>query len=213
MGRFLMWSAAVLCGATVVGGQTSPTADELAGRIQARYDAVRDFSADFTLSYQGAFLKPLPVERGKVSVKKPGRFLWLYETNQKQRFWSDGVRAYSYYPASRQGQSAPLPADDDSAASVLFLLGRGNLVRDFTASLPADQPAGEFRLLLTPRRPQADFAQLTLIVERATLRLRGMLKVDEQGGTTTFQFSNLRENVGLSDRIFAFTFPKGTDIR
>ena len=35
---------------------------------------------------------------------------------------------------------------------------------------------------------------------------------DQQGGRSTFQFSNYRENIGLADSVFEFKIPKGTDV-
>ena len=57
-----------------------------------------------------------------------------------------------------------------------------------------------------------DYDRLTLVVDRATLGLRMLIARDGQGGTSTFVFSKLRENVGLPDTRFAFTIPKGADV-
>jgi outer membrane lipoprotein-sorting protein len=85
-------------------------------------------------------------------------------------------------------------------------------VRDFTPSLPGDQPPGEWRLTLTPKRPDPEVTSLVLVVDRATLTLRSVVTVDGQGATNTIGFPNLKENVGLSDKDLAYEFPKGTAI-
>ena len=110
------------------------------------------------------------------------------------------------------GRSA-MPAGDDASTALLFLAGRGNLTRDFTASLPADQPAGEWRLTLRPRASQADFETLTLEVDRTSLTFRGLVVVDAQGGTSAFRFTNMRENRGLPDSDFVFSIPRGVEVR
>ena len=68
-------------------------------------------------------------------------------------------------------------------------------------------------LELTPRAPQADFQTLTFQIDRRSLTFRGLVIVDEQGGTSAFRFSDLRENVGLSDREFEFSIPRGVEVR
>jgi outer membrane lipoprotein-sorting protein len=35
---------------------------------------------------------------------------------------------------------------------------------------------------------------------------------DREGGRSTFQFSNFKENVGLADKTFAFKIPRGADV-
>jgi outer membrane lipoprotein-sorting protein len=35
---------------------------------------------------------------------------------------------------------------------------------------------------------------------------------DKQGTRSTFTFSNFKENVGLPDKTFAFSIPRGADV-
>jgi outer membrane lipoprotein-sorting protein len=53
---------------------------------------------------------------------------------------------------------------------------------------------------------------MTLVVDRKTLALRGLVLKTEDG-MQTFTFTRFRANTGLKDSDFNFTFPKGTDIR
>ena len=97
----------------------------------------------------------------------------------------------------------------------LFLAGKGNLTRDFTSSivdLPAGLPANTRALKLVPRTPQRDYDSIVLAVDPARLEIRGLLSVDAQGGTSTLSFTNLKENVGLADKAFTFTIPRGVDL-
>jgi outer membrane lipoprotein carrier protein len=211
MRTLLVSLAVVALGAAGPSGQT-PAPEELARRIQAHYDTVKDFDSDFTLVYRGGFTKPQPEQRGHVRIKKPGRMRWVYAPPQKLAIWADGVRMFQYDGGSRSVRESPLPTRDDAPASYLFLLDRGNLVRDFTPSLAADQPADEWQLALTPKRPDPDVTSLTIAVDRATLTLRGVVTVDSQGGTNTLRFPNLKENVNLSDKDLDYKYPPGTSI-
>jgi outer membrane lipoprotein carrier protein len=190
-----------------------PAASDLAARVQARYNTIRDFTADFT-QRQTSPLLPKPVlERGDVKVKKPGRMRWTYATGDRNQVVSDGVTIYFYFPRDRYVSPSPMPKGDDAPTALLFLAGQGNLTRDFMVSLPANQPADEWHLLLRPRAREADFESLTLEVDRATLAFRGLVTADEQGGTSAFRFTNLRENRGLADHEFAFVIPRGVEVR
>jgi len=51
-----------------------------------------------------------------------------------------------------------------------------------------------------------------LVVDRASLQWRMLVTTDRQGGTSTFAFTNLRENTGVPDREFVFTIPRGVDV-
>jgi len=195
-------------------GQTSPPAPaDLARSLQARYAGILDFQASFTQTVSGGVLRMVTTEqRGEVRIKKPGRMRWTYGPPDRQVFVADGTRIYTHNPADRTGYISPMPSGEDLSTPVLFLTGRGNLERDFTAAMPASHPAGEWHLALTPRRKQDDFALLTVMVDRASLAFRGFAWTDHQGAANTIRFSNLRENVGLADKDFVFTFPRGTHI-
>jgi outer membrane lipoprotein carrier protein len=191
------------------------TAPELAQALQRKYDGIRDFSADFVHSYEGGALRKKVVERGHLLVKKPGRMRWDYSSPEQKVFVSDGVKLYSYIPADKQVVVSPVPADDQAATPTLFLAGKGNLVRDFTATLadlPAGMAPGSQALKLVPKSRQRDYDWLVLVVDPATLSVRGLVTVDDQGGKSSFAFTNLKENVSLSDKAFEFKIPRGVDV-
>lgn len=192
------------------------TASELAAALQQKYDRIRDFSADFIQSYTGGVLKKkLTAERGSLWVKKPGKMRWDYKSPEVKEFVSDGMKTYFYVPEDKQVFVASLPADDSVSTRILFLAGKGNLARDFTPSLvavPAGVPAGSRALKLIPKTAQADFEWLMLFVDPATLALRGLASTDAQGGTSTFLFNNVKENVGVPEKLFDFKMPKGVDL-
>jgi len=94
---------------------------------------------------------------------------------------------------------------------VLFLTGKGKLTRDFTVSFDQGGTPDTYALRLQPKLPQRDYDWLRLVVDRGSLQLRELTAVNAQG-TQTFRFSNFKENVGLSDKTFGFTIPRGADV-
>ena len=193
--------------------QSPPSAADLAKQLQTHYNTVRDFTADFNHTYRGGALKQTFNERGDVRIKKPGRMYWTYTVPDKKEFISDGAKIYSYMKADKIVYVSDIPPGNEASTAVSFLTGRGDLTRDFKASVPAVQPDGQWQLDLTPKTSQPDFVSLTLLVDRKSLALRGLSSVDHQAGTSAFTFTNLRENVGLSDNQFAFRIPRGVEVR
>src|SRR5260370_178404 len=88
-------AAAVLAGPL---GAADSTAPELAAALQKKYDGIKDFSADFSHTYEGGVLRKRITERGHLLVKKPGKMRWDYSTPETKRFFSDGVKLYSDIP-------------------------------------------------------------------------------------------------------------------
>ena len=217
--RHALVVSAVLAAAAVVHARAADTtAADLAQSLQRRYDTIHDFSADFVHTYQGGVLRKQITERGHVLVKKPGKMRWEYTTPEKKLFISDGVRIYSYVPADKQVVVGAVPADDQAGAPILFLAGKGNLVRDFTPSvampgeLPAGSPASTQALKLVPKAAQPDYDWLMLVVDRPSLLLRSLITMDAQGGESSISFVNMKENIAPADKEFAFNIPRGVDV-
>lgn len=197
-----------------LGAQSSSPA-ELAQALQKKYASIRDFSADFSHTYRGGVLKKQITEKGHLLIKKPGKMRWEYTSPEVKQFISDGVKVYSYIPADKQVIVGTVPQDDAASTPALFLTGKGDLTRDFTPStgeVPAGAAPGTTALKLVPRKAQPDYDLLVLLVEPGALTLRGMVTSDSQGGTSVFSFTNLKENVGLSDGQFTFRIPRGVDV-
>src|SRR6266851_1276059 len=212
--------ALAIC-AALGGGQrlaargADSTAPELAAALQRKYDGIRDFSADFTHTYEGGVLRKQITERGQLLVKKPGKMRWDYSAPEPKQFVSDGVKMYSYLPQDKQVIVATVPPADQATTPTLFLAGKGNLTRDFTPSIveaPAGMPAGSRALKFVPKARQPDYDWLILVVDPVSLTIRGLVTVDAQGGKSSFSFINLKENVGLADKAFAFKIPRGVDV-
>ena len=210
--------ALLLAGGSAVWAQGEApgrSPEQLAAAIQRRYEQIRDFRADFTHAYEGGVLRRKTVERGQVAIRKPGRMRWTYTSPEEKVFVSDGVKLYSYVPADKQVYVATVPTGDEASTPALFLAGKGSITRDFTASaapLPGGAPAGSVALKLTPIRKEREFETLVLVVDRESLQWRMLVSIDSQGGTSTFTFTNLRENTGVSDKEFVFTIPRGVDV-
>jgi outer membrane lipoprotein carrier protein len=212
-------AAALAMGLALVSGlgaaqPPSAPAENLARRIQARYDTVRDFSASFEQRYVGGALRKQTVERGTVQVKKPGRMRWDYVEPERKSFVADGRRLYAHVPADRQVVISAIPAEDQASTPILFLAGKGNLVRDFsvTTTTVEGAPAGTLAIRLTPKRREREYEWLALVVDDKTMAIRMLVAGDSQGGTSSFTFTDLRENVGLGDAPFTFKIPRGTDV-
>jgi outer membrane lipoprotein carrier protein len=211
----LIATAAAVLGGPLALGAADSTAPELAAALQKKYDGIKDFSADFSHTYEGGVLRKQITERGHLLVKKPGKMRWDYSTPETKQFVSDGVKMYSYIPQDKQVIVATVPPDEEAPTPTLFLAGKGNVIRDFTPSLvdaPSGMPAGSRALKLVPKSRQRDYDWLVLVLEPGTLAIRGLLTVDEQGGKSSFSFTNLKENVGLADKDFAFKIPRGVDV-
>jgi outer membrane lipoprotein carrier protein len=193
-----------------------PPADSVAKQVQAHYQTIKDFTADFSHTYEGGVLRRKTTERGAVLIKKPGRMRWTYTQPEQKVFVSDGIKIYAHVPADRQVTVSSMPTDDKASTPILFLVGKGDLTRDFNVAYAepiagVTFPADTYALKLTPRVKVPEYEWLILVVDKS-LKLRMLIARDSQSGTSMFTFTNLKENVGLKDNQFTFTIPRGADV-
>jgi outer membrane lipoprotein carrier protein len=201
-----------LCFSVLASAQEAQSPDALARALQKRYQGIRDFSADFAQTYRGGVLRTQSREEGKVAIKKPGRMRWTYVKPERKEFVSDGVKVYSYIPLDQQVIVSSVPPDNEANTPDLFLTGKGDIVRDFTAAAGDPAVPGTVAVKLTPRRTAPEFESLVVSVDPRTLQIRALSTLDRQGGQSTLVFTNLKENTGISDKEFAFRIPRGVDV-
>ena len=188
------------------------SADALARGLQSRYQTIKDFSAEFTQTYRGGVLKTQSKERGTVSVKKPGKMKWIYAGAERKEFVSDGKQMYMYFPADKQVTVTDVPAGSEASTPLLFLSGRGDVMRDFTASPGESAVPGAVGLKLVPRRTEPEYEYLVVSLDPATFQIRALTTRDRQGGQSTLTFTNMKENRGISDKEFVFRPPRGVTV-
>ena len=212
MRSLLATSLAVLCLCTLTAQANDPVA--LAAKVQQRYNGIKDIQADFVQTYEGGVLRTKTSERGTVAIKRPGKLRFNYTKPEKKEFVSDGVRLYAHMVADKQVIVSAAPGPDQGDIPAMFLAGQSDLARDYTPTftqLPGAAP-GLLTLQLVPKKKSAEYENIGIGVDAKTLQIQFLTAVDTQGGRSSFAFSNLKENQGLSDKEFVFRIPRGVDV-
>jgi outer membrane lipoprotein carrier protein len=191
-----------------------PPAADIAAALQRRYAEVLDFSADFTQTYEGSVLRRKAREGGTVFIKKPGKMRWEYTVSpEKKLIVSDGQTIFMYFPVDKQVLTNPVPQQDQATSAMLFLLGKGDVTRDFTVRYGDDRgDSSAYVLRLDPRVRQAEYDWLQVTIDRKTLQIRELVWGDAQAGRNTIALSNFKENARLADKMFQFSIPRGTEV-
>jgi outer membrane lipoprotein carrier protein len=186
----------------------------LAAKVQQRYNGIKDIQGDFVQTYEGGVLRTKTTERGTVAIKRPGRMRFTYSKPEKKEFVSDGTRLYTHLVADKQVFVSPAPGPDQGDIPAMFLAGQSDLARDYTPTFTAlpGAASGLITLKLVPNKRSEEYESLGIGIDPKTLQIQFLTAVDTQGGRSSFAFSNLKENRGLSDKQFEFRIPQGVDV-
>src|SRR5229473_1049211 len=178
-------------------------------RLQRHYRDTKSFSAKFNeeISTVGA---PKRQRSGVVSFRKPGRMRWEFAAPEVQTIVSDGEMLYSYDPELNQVVETPLKQALKSSSATSFLLGMGNINRDFKAAFANSVASdGLVHLLLDSK---AGGYKIEVGLDPKTYNLMTLTLTDQLGDVTRINFSDVHDNVELPDSNFAFNAPAGADI-
>lgn len=200
-----------LSGAQLSAATTSNNADAVVEALQKSYDSTTDFVADFRQETEVKTLNRTMKAFGKLSFKRPGKMFWRYDEPKNQFVLTDGKHLYFYQPEQNQVIKSPLKNAFRGDIPLSFLLGLGNLKKDFTATLKASDDKQNV-LRLEPKGEAGGYSEILLGVSKASSDILWVSVRDAASNLTTLRFSAMRKGVGIQDSLFQVKIPEGADI-
>ena len=187
----------------------TPTASTLAKTVDAHYNHLQSLQAHYTERYQGMGLDR--TESGTLTLRKPGRMRWAYDTPAGKLFLLDGSSAISYTPGDAQATRIPEKQLDDLRSPLRFLLGHTELAKELDSLTLTILNASSYTLSGIPKGMSQRVHSLQLTVD-PTGQIHTMRLEETDGSTTTFTFSDIHENIPTRPTDFTFTPPPGVTI-
>jgi len=184
--------------------------------LQRKYSRMQGIAADFTQIYQGPDGRVLK-ESGRVLLKRPRKARWDYSNPERKVFISNGKDIYFYVYGEKEATRTAVRESADPQIPFLFLLGQGNLRRDFSridlesGVLPA--VPGDIVVRLVPKRAPEDFKELLAEANPDSFAVRRLVISGRNGSRMDFLLSNIRENYVAPDSEFVFTLPPGVILK
>lgn len=188
-----------------------PTAASLAKRVDDHYNHLHSLQARYTERYQGMGLDR--TETGTLTLSKPGRMRWAYDSPAGKLFLLDGHDAIAYTPGDAQATRFPEKQLDDLRSPLRFLLGHTELAKelDHLTLTPATDSPRTYTLSGTPKGMAQRLQSLALTVDAAG-QIQSMRTLEVDGSITTFIFSNMHEDIPTTSTDFTFRPPPGVSI-
>lgn len=203
-----LWVLAVVAGASA----QQPTAAALAKKVDAHYNHLRSLQTRYTERYQGMGMDRS--ETGTLTLLKPGRMRWAYDSPPGKVFLLDGTNAISYTPGDAEATRFPEKKLDDLRSPLRFLLGHTELEKELQGlSVTLVNLEGQTGYTLWGKPAGMEQRVQSLAVTVDAQGVIHALRVEEiDGAITTFTFSNMHENVSVSDSEFRFIPPAGVTV-
>lgn len=205
----------LLSSVPIPGAVTDSDLESSIRGLQKRYSAIQDLQMEFFQHYKNPRRAP-KTEAGILFLKRPGMMRWEYKTPTEKLFVSDGKLIYFYLPGERQVQKTKVRESSDQRIPFLFLLGKGNLKRDFSKIewVSDMEPVfpGNKMIYAYPKQGIDDFSKILMEFDPYRYQLQRVTVFEIDGATSEFVFSNIRENIGTKTTLFNFKIPPNVEV-
>jgi outer membrane lipoprotein carrier protein len=190
------------------------TGSVLLSEIQNRYEKTEDLEANFVQEYIGKVVRTPQKGEGKVYLKKKGMMRWDYRVPD-QKLISNGATLWFYQPDENQVFVSDIQKVLREKTPLAFLAGEGDLSRDFKLlnfNESISQKEENYIVELAPKEQNSVLAKLILTVDKKTFYVVQADVIDGLGNVTRTRFVDIKTNLGLSNSLFNFTVPPGTEV-
>lgn len=178
----------------------APDPVKVKAKVAAYLDGLKTFHAQFQ-----QYTPNQPVAEGRFSLKRPGKFLWEYDTPDALKLVSDGGLIYFQDLATNQVTQVPRDGLAD-------LLTRRHIKFDQdglnVTSIKAENGIIYLTLHLPAPGPDGSAQDVTLGFIEDPIQLRQVRTIDQFGQMVRVVFYDVRENDPMADKTFAFTPPQ-----
>jgi len=187
--------------------------DEALTGMERRYTAADTAAGSFRQIYRAPGMTQ--EETGVFQLKRPGLMRWEYRTPEEKLFIADGKDCFIYAPLDRQATTYPLTPADLGRTPFAFLLGGGNIRRDYSAAAETEfraELSDTVLLRLTPVQDNGEYIFVTLELDAKAFDIRRVVIREQSGNTSEFHLSGVVLNQKMNDRNFQFKPPKGVEV-
>jgi len=209
--RFSICATALLTGGASLsfGQQPTPSAHDLAQRVDRHYNQLHSLKAGFTESYEGLGMQRS--ESGALLLLKPGRMRWNYSNPAGKLFVLDGKYAWFYSQGDPQVQRIPAKQLDDLRSPLRFLLGHTELEKEMDTLTLTPAVGGHFTLSGQPKGLEKRVNRLSVTVT-ADGTITGIEIEESDGAITRFTFTGEVPNAAIPAEEFRFVPPAGVPV-
>ena len=183
-------------------------ADEVVDRLNRAMSSLDSVQADFKQTLIDDNKKIVQQSMGKVSIQRPGKFRWIYETPYEQQIVADGKELWVYDVDLDQVTVKPMESGLASAP-IMVLMKQQNVETEFDVNA-IGQHKYLYWIELIPKKADTEYTRIYIGMENEIIKALELR--DSFGQSTQIVFENLRNNVIFKPDSFKFVPPDGVDV-
>jgi len=190
-------------------GHSKAGPDEVITRLKSTYSDIKDLTADFT---QKSIIIGFgeKVYKGRMYLKKPKMVRWDYSNPAKQNIFIKDEKVILYMPEEKQAIVQNLTNHPDAEPAMGLLSNIETWEEQFTVT-GGDVIGNVINLTLLPKSMLL-FDKALVEVDKETFYISKLTLFEKSGNMVSFNFSGIKTNSSLRDKLFDFRIPKGVEV-
>lgn len=218
IGLILLVLGLIVSGKNAAAAPVDP--QDMPDLIQKRYETLKTFQADFIQELTNVASGEVEQRIGKIWYRHPSQVRWLTEDPEKELLIVGAEHAWNYIEDEELAIKYNVSSILNSKTILRFISGQANLKEDFIVRTQwegdtqvQERWGNDFTVLkLIPNEAEPGLVLAYIGVEPDTGLLRQIMIVDFYGNGNELRLSNVEIDVDLSDDMFTFTPPSGTQV-
>lgn len=193
------------------------SAQQIADAVQGFYEKHPGFEANFTQVVKKKGLSQGITRQGQVYLKKADagkkqnyKMRWDYPA-EEVFYFCDGETLWSYEKRERLATKIAVK-NSQLYSATSYLVGQGNLGKDFTLELTKSSDPLWLALKLTPKKGTQTVKALILLVDKKTFEVRGSKLIDPLGDETNLLWKDIKYEIA-DDKVFEWSPPAGVQVK
>lgn len=183
--------------------------------LERFFARVNTLTADFEQSVTDESGMLLEKSSGVLSLSRPGKFRWNYQSLDSsvelgQQIIADGDYIYMYDPDLEQVTQRGLADALDQVPSLVLVQKNGGLVAEHFQMREYGITDGLSWVSLVPLQEDAAYQQLMIAFDDGVISK--IVLLDGLGNETSLHLSKVKENNSVAAKTFQFSPPENTDI-
>jgi outer membrane lipoprotein carrier protein len=195
-------------------GSRQDQANAILRRVEATSEGIRTFEADFVQSLKVPLLGTDTRSTGKLYQRRPDRFAMRFTDPAGDVMVADGRHFWIYYPSNDRTQVIRTSIAQVGEQADLQKQFLSNATERFVPTLNGEEVVGgeaTWALTLVPKR-QSPYKVIRIWVDKDDSLVRRFEMTEENDSVRRLELRNIRVNGPVSDALFAFTPPAGTQV-
>ncbi|MEL6670982.1 MAG: outer membrane lipoprotein carrier protein LolA [Bacteroidota bacterium] len=188
--------AAVLTGFSV----TDEKAEQILKSSKAKIESLKDFSAKVKYEVSSPTMRNSFVKEGSFKYKQGNKFVVALSDEE---YYCDGKTLWHYIPADAEVFEQEFDPEEGGSLEAIFDVYQANTEARYVG-MESVHKVPCHKIFLVVKDPSLEYNQAYIWVNTKTKLLEKVVQIDRKQTKTTYEFSGIRANTGLSDTDFRF---------